>query len=197
MLDSFINFKVVDPRIKTSSLSYVNIYSNKLTFSYVTAEDLGYPERVRLMIDCPNKLLAVQAADFMPVRFTTPFLQPDQMEEMKTKRSRKRISFPNKAVAKVIREKMGWAGTKSTWRTYGIRYLENDIVVFDLAKAEIPKRGKAREATADEILEAYSSVSEARLQSIPKMLPPPTVSVGTVEEDEVIDISPESIIMIG
>ena len=180
---SYSNFKRVDPRVTSLSLSYVNIYARRVAFNLVTVSDLEYPEYVELLLDDERGIFAIAA---VPEKTPTSieFATQERLEKIRRPKSLKRIEIKNEALAKVIRETMKWDNPKQTFRAYGERYLDEHVVMFDLTAAEIATKGKRKTASAPDIWKLYKNIDDPIKKLQPLLLLPSKEILENERKDE-------------
>lgn len=179
-------FKVVSPIINTLSVSDMRISTTQLTFNTITAAELGYPPYVRLLIHPSGRLFAIQAWPDNSVEDAVPFFT-DSVYAEQQKKGRATVKIRNRVLTQILREKMGWTG-KETMRAFGVRYMDEKAILYNLEDAVLSRGSRAKKVTLDEILESYPTVKD----SMKNMLAIPAKHVAdtsaTVVEGTVIDI---------
>ena len=152
---------VVDPNVTSLSLAYVNIYLNRLSFNLVTAADLRYPATIEMLFHRERRMLALVSQP-TPSQTSIDFITPERLEMFKKPRTQKRIVIRNDVIAKIIREIMGWNNNKQTYRAYGVRYLLENAVIFNLDDAQPAVKGIPRKATVTELLSKYPFFTDSK-----------------------------------
>ena len=141
MLKNFTVINILDTR----SDSVVNINGTGLKFNMQTAQELGYPAYVQVLISPKDKQFAIR-----PCKEN----DPSAVEFSKPKGEQKyRVMVRNAVILKSIREMAPWKD--DNWNVPGIFCAEDVAILYDLKAANKPvSRGggwevkKQREAAA-------------------------------------------------
>lgn len=146
---------VVPSKVKrcTRSAAEIRISASKINFNALAAAELGYPEYVCIMVSEDGRQIAVQSSEKNEYAF--PFCRFD--EEGKPKKEV--VSIGNKQFIKAVRKQMGWKET-GVYVTPAVRYIEGDMLLFDLSAAFIRTKEVKPTLQQAEGLDAYPPMSE-------------------------------------
>lgn len=128
-------FTVVD-LIKTRSDSVVNITGNLLKFNNATAEELGYPSHIQLLVNAKDKQFAIRGCK-EDAPNALPFSKPQEQQKNP-------IKFTQAVVVDMIRKMAEW-GVDEKWNIPGAYFAEENAIVYDVKTATPPieKKGWA------------------------------------------------------
>lgn len=125
------NFEVIEvPR--NFSIAEVRVLKNGISFNLSAASELGYPAFVRVFISKDKTQLALQPCEKVAQNAMRFFNVEDA-----TKKKKKTISVGNRALAALIKSGMGWS-MDTPMRAPGIRFSEENCIIFDLNQASLP-----------------------------------------------------------
>ena len=131
------NFDVIGvPR--TFSIAEVRILKNRLSFNLAAASEMGYPGFVRLFISRDKSQVALQ-----PCTKETPNAMKFFTQDMVAKKKRT-LPVGNLALVALIKTGMG-VGADVPLRAPGVRFAEEDVIIFDLKQATQIQKGQAQE----------------------------------------------------
>lgn len=149
---SMSDFRVVDPDCSAFSAAETRISCTSIKLSSLAAAELNYPNYVRIIIGDPIPLFGIVPCDIND-RFACPFMLGKTADDLRGRK--KWIVIKNRAVATILRAKMGCENDKATKRVYGSKWTEENALLFDLSKpAEAGKRTVMR--SAEEMLRSYA-----------------------------------------
>lgn len=186
-------FRYVDPHRKSLSISDVIITPNKVNLSSITFSDLGYPQYVNVLLHQDCAMLAIQRAD-EPTDISVPFFTDDVCEKLR-KNSGRHIPIENPLLARIIRQKLGWAGSK-TMKAPGAKFFEEQIVLFNLKEARPSREYTKKVATVDDVLESFPKYGENLKSFVPFQLALPAVTSKshTILDTNIVDVEFEEVI---
>nr|DAJ59279.1 MAG TPA: hypothetical protein [Caudoviricetes sp.] len=128
------NFDVIGvPR--TFSIAEVRILKNRLSFNLAAASEMGYPGFVRLFISRDKSQVALQ-----PCNKETPNAMKFFTQDIAAKKKRT-LPVGNRALVALIKTGMG-VGADVPLRAPGVRFAEEDVIIFDLKQATPFVRGQ-------------------------------------------------------
>lgn len=130
-------FTVVD-LIKTRSDSVVNITGNSLKFNNATAEELGYPAYIQLLVNAKDKQFAIRGCK-EDAPNALPFSKPQEQQKNP-------IKFSQAVVVDMIRKMAEW-GIDEKWNIPGAYFAEDNAIVYDVKTATPPAEKKGGWAT--------------------------------------------------
>ena len=131
------NFDVIGvPR--TFSIAEVRILKNRLSFNLAAASEMGYPRCVRLFISRDKSQVALQ-----PCTKETPNAMKFFTQDMAAKKKRA-LPVGNRALVALIKTGMG-VGADVPIRAPGVRFAEEDVIIFDLKQATQIQKGQVQE----------------------------------------------------
>ena len=145
-------FTVID-LIKTRSASVVTFTGNIVKFNIQTAQELGYPPFVQLLIDQKGKQFAVRVCKehaTNAVSFSKPM--GDQKYQIK---------INNIAVVDLVRKTMGW-NAEDNWNVPGVYFADEQAIIYSLETAYAPKAKGGW--TAKHEKEAAAAAAEAAIE---------------------------------
>lgn len=132
MTFDFSDFHVITLGKASKSLSELRITTKTLSFSMLTAAELGYPEKINILAS-PDATKLVVCAPKSPEydKAAVPFFKPD------TGRNKKMISLRAQEFVRLLRERFSW-DDKSARKVYGSFFRQEGLIVFDLTRAFLP-----------------------------------------------------------
>ena len=146
------DFRVVDPDCSAFSAAETRISRTSIRLSSLAAAELNYPNYVRIIIGDPIPFFGIVPCDIND-RFACPFMLGKTADDLRGQK--KWIVIKNRAVATILRAKMGCENDKATKRVYGSKWTEENALLFDLSRpAEAGKR--AVMLSAEEMLRSYA-----------------------------------------
>lgn len=122
-------FTVID-LIKTRSASVVTFTGNIVKFNVQTAQELGYPPFVQLLIDQKGKQFAIRVCK-EDAPNAVPFSKPRAEQKYQ-------IKVNNMMVVNMVRRMMGW-NAEDNWNVPGIYFADEQALVYNLDSAYAPK----------------------------------------------------------
>lgn len=135
----FSNFHVIIPGNTSRSLSELRITTKTLSFSMLTAAELGYPEKVNILAS-PDGIQLVLCAANQAVEYdkaAVPFCKRD------LNRAKKTISIRAPSFVKLLRKEFSWQDSQAR-KVYGSIFRQEGLIVFDLTKAFLPGEKKEK-----------------------------------------------------
>lgn len=161
------HFHAYLPSKRRFSTSSLRISKRSISFNFATAAELGYPQQVCILVtDDGTKLLLSEWRDSYDPAVAVPFFDRDSSRT-------KRVTLTDTGFVRLIREKLNWFDDL-TRNVNGILYSDDNIILFNLARATPANQKKSRRTILD--LSDYPTASEALAQARPVRfaLPPAT-----------------------
>lgn len=121
------NFTVIDI-LSTRSKSVVTFQGNTLRFNPQTAEELGYPEYVEVLLNAKEKQFAIRPCD-KDKASALPFCK---------NKERKKVAVTHTVIAGALRKLVEWAPEES-WNMAGIYDAEENALAYSLNAAFAPR----------------------------------------------------------
>ena len=121
------NFTVIDI-LNTRSDSVVNFHGNTLRFNPQTAEELGYPQYVEVLVNPKGKQFAIRPCE-AGAKMAVSFCKGKE---------RKKITITNTIIAGVLRKMVAWDPDES-WNMAGVYDAEENALAYSLNAAFEPK----------------------------------------------------------
>lgn len=132
MMFDFSNFHVITLGKASKSLSELKITTKTLSFSMLTAAELGYPEKINILASPDATKLVVCAVKSPQYEKTAvPFCKPS------TGRNKKMISLRAQEFVRLLRERFSWDDNAAR-KVYGSFFRQEGLIVFDLTRAFLP-----------------------------------------------------------
>lgn len=132
------NFTVIDI-LNTRSDSVVNFKGNTLRFNPQTADELGYPEYIVVLVNPKEKQFAIRPCE-KDAKMAVPFCNSKE---------RKKVAVTHPIIAGVLRKMAGW-DSEVNLNMAGVYEAEDNALAYSLNAAFEPReqRGgrKARKA---------------------------------------------------
>lgn len=126
------DFKIVELQQPVKK-NYITFEEVRMTVNRSTAEIMGFPSHVCLLLDAKNKRFALQACE------------PENSNSMKFSKKESEqayaIFIKHEACVKTIRDIMNWS-SGSKYRVSGTYYPEEHAIVYELTKASQYKNKK-------------------------------------------------------
>lgn len=120
----FENFKTVN---LTIGLPYISITSNGITFSKTAVVKMGAPSHVVLMMNEPEKQIAIQVCDAEKAD-ATAFVRNKDNKTIN-------VRWNNKDFLNTLSKMMGWDLSAQGYRINGDYYSNENAMLFDLKQA--------------------------------------------------------------
>ena len=155
MLISKFKLVLPSPPVIKFSCAELRITPTKFIFNKVTIAELGYPENICFLLSEDNTKLVVKAA--AENEFTVRFCTYDDDRNLISKMP---ISIGNKAFSQSLRNFFDW-DSKKTYVIPAIKYTDARILLFDLSKAYIRKKGeRGIQRSNENLLNSYPKMSD-------------------------------------
>lgn len=122
LLDSF---KVIS-LVQSVGDSIVTFEQKRIKFNRVTAEEMQYARKVRMLIDAANKRFAIQECDESDENGINFASEPGKQKYF--------ITMHKHIVLSTVRNLMGW-DSQEDYKIPGIYYPEAKAMIYDLNKA--------------------------------------------------------------
>ena len=135
MPDVLEGFEVIDTEVGRSD-SVLTVMGNMLKFNKPTATELSYPGFVRVLINAPEKKVAIQVCT-EKTKCSTPFSKPEKEQSYA-------ITIKNPAIVVAVRKLLPDQDPKNTLTFKGTLYADEKVLIYDLTKGEPIKRRKRR-----------------------------------------------------
>lgn len=162
-----------------------------IQFSGVTVIELGYPEEINILASPDGRQLVIQPENGLDPKYIYKFYDPNALTKSGKKKTRvSAIKIYDKDLVESIRRKMGWKD-KSTMLVTGIRYLDGNLLLFDLSMAEVSVKRPTKKVIQGDLLDSMPSLLElqSNLQPVAALALMPMGAAGQrFKEAEVIDV---------
>ena len=137
-MGEFYNFKpIINKESRQISFAELRVGPRWIQFSGVTVIELGYPEEINILASPDGRQLVIQPENGLDPKYIYKFYDPNALTKSGKKKTRvSAIKIYDKDLVESIRRKMGWKD-KSTMLVTGIRYLDGNLLLFDLSMAEV------------------------------------------------------------
>lgn len=122
------NFQVIEV-ISFKSKSLMTVYKDKLKFNYQTAQELGYPPHVQLLIDPKGRCFAIKPCEKDDSNAVSFFNRGKETKPYPIK-----LSYP--IAIDMIFNAMGWDGEGKYYAIQGQRFPDDNAIVYNLADAD-------------------------------------------------------------
>ena len=191
-MSKLYSFKpIINKESRQISFAELRIGPRCLQFNGVTVIEMGYPEDINILASPDAHQMVIQPEGGLEPKYIYKFYDPNALTKSGKKKTRvSAIKIYDKDLVEDIRKKMGWKD-KSTMLVTGIRYLDGNLLFFDLSRAEVAVKKPARKQTPNGVLDSMPSLMElqANLQPVPAMALMPVGSAGKrFKEAEIIDV---------
>ena len=155
MLISKFKLVLPSPPVIKFSCAELRITPTKFIFNKVTIAELGYPENICFLLSEDNTKLVVKAA--AENEFTVRFCTYDDDRNLISKMP---ISIGNKAFSQSLRNFFDW-DSKKTYVIPAVKYTDARILLFDLSKAYVRKKGeRGIQRSNENLLNSYPKMSD-------------------------------------
>ena len=191
-MGEYYNFKpIINKESRQISFAELRVGPRWIQFSGVTVIELGYPEDINILASPDGRQLVIQPEGGLDPKYIYKFYDPNALTKTGKKKTRvSAVKIYDKDFVESIRKKMGWKD-KSTMLVTGIRYLDGNLLLFDLSTAEVSVKRPARKVVQGDLLDSMPSLLElqANLQPVAALaLMPVRAAVRQYKEAEVIDV---------
>jgi len=154
MSDVLQGFEVVDTEVGRSD-SVLTISGSMLKFNKPTATELQYPAFVRVLINAPEKKVAIQACT-EKTKSATSFSKPEDKQAYA-------ITIKNPAIVIAVRKLLPNLNQNDALTFNGTLYAEDEVIIYDLTNGTPIKRrnrNKKAEAIAEQSITENSAGQE-------------------------------------
>ena len=191
-MGEFYNFKtIINKESRQISFAELRVGPRWIQFSGVTVIELGYPEEINILASPDGRQLVIQPENGLDPKYIYKFYDPNALTKSGKKKTRvSAIKIYDKDLVESIRRKMGWKD-KSTMLVTGIRYLDGNLLLFDLSMAEVSVKRPTKKVIQGDLLDSMPSLLElqSNLQPVAALALMPMGATGRrFEEAEVIDV---------
>lgn len=191
-MGEFYNFKpIINKESRQISFAELRVGPRWIQFSGVTVIELGYPEEINILASPDGRQLVIQPENGLDPKYIYKFYDPNALTKSGKKKTRvSAIKIYDKDLVESIRRKMGWKD-KSTMLVTGIRYLDGNLLLFDLSMAEVSVKRPTKKVIQGDLLDSMPSLLElqSNLQPVVALALMPVGATGRrFEEAEVIDV---------
>lgn len=191
-MTELFNFKpIINKESRQISFAELRVGPRWIQFSGVTVIELGYPEDINILASPDGRQLVIQPEGGLDPKYIYKFYDPNALTKTGKKKTRvSAVKIYDKDFVESIRKKMGWKD-KSTMLVTGIRYLDGNLLLFDLSTAEVSVKRPARKVVQGDLLDSMPSLLElqANLQPVAALALMPVGAAGRqYKEAEVIDV---------
>ena len=191
-MGEFYNFKpIINKESRQISFAELRVGPRWIQFSGVTVIELGYPEEINILASPDGRQLVIQPENGLDPKYIYKFYDPNALTKSGKKKTRvSAIKIYDKDLVESIRRKMGWKD-KSTMLVTGIRYLDGNLLLFDLSMAEVSVKRPTKKVRQGDLLDSRPSLLElqSNLQPVAALALMPMGATGRrFEEAEVIDV---------
>lgn len=191
-MGEFYNFKpIINKESRQISFAELRVGPRWIQFSGVTVIELGYPEEINILASPDGRQLVIQPENGLAPKYIYKFYDPNALTKSGKKKTRvSAIKIYDKDLVESIRRKMGWKD-KSTMLVTGIRYLDGNLLLFDLSMAEVSVKRPTKKVIQGDLLDSMPSLLElqSNLQPVAALALMPMGATGRrFEEAEVIDV---------
>ena len=191
-MGEFYNFKpIINKESRQISFAELRVGPRWIQFSGVTVIELGYPEEINILASPDGRQLVIQPENGLDPKYIYKFYDPNALTKSGKKKTRvSAIKIYDKDLVESIRRKMGWKD-KSTRLVTGIRYLDGNLLLFDLSMAEVSVKRPTKKVIQGDLLDSMPSLLElqSNLQPVAALALMPMGATGRrFEEAEVIDV---------
>ena len=191
-MGEFYNFKpIINKESRQISFAELRVGPRWIQFSGVTVIELGYPEEINILASPDGRQLVIQPENGLDPKYIYKFYDPNALTKSGKKKTRvSAIKIYDKDLVESIRRKMGWKD-KSTMLVTGIRYLDGNLLLFDLSMAEVSVKRPTKKVIQGDLLDSRPSLLElqSNLQPVAALALMPMGATGRrFEEAEVIDV---------
>jgi len=191
-MSNFFNFKpIINKESRQISFAELRIGPRWIQFNGVTVIEMGYPEDINILASPDGQQLVIQPESGLEPKYIYKFYDPNALTKSGKKKTRvTAIKIYDKDFVESLRKKMGWKD-KATMLVTGIRYLDGNLLLFDLTTAEVSVKRPPKKQVRGDLLDSLPSLMELRA----KMQPVPALALMPVGTDnkkfkgtEVIDV---------
>ena len=191
-MGEFYNFKpIINKESRQISFAELRVGPRWIQFSGVTVIELGYPEEINILASPDGRQLVIQPENGLDPKYIYKFYEPNALTKSGKKKTRvSAIKIYDKDLVESIRRKMGWKD-KSTMLVTGIRYLDGNLLLFDLSMAEVSVKRPTKKVIQGDLLDSMPSLLElqSNLQPVAALALMPMGAAGQrFKEAEVIDV---------
>ena len=191
-MGEFYNFKpIINKESRQISFAELRVGPRWIQFSGVTVIELGYPEEINILASPDGRQLVIQPENGLDPNYIYKFYDPNALTKSGKKKTRvSAIKIYDKDLVESIRRKMGWKD-KSTMLVTGIRYLDGNLLLFDLSMAEVSVKRPTKKVIQGDLLDSMPSLLElqSNLQPVAALALMPMGAAGQrFKEAEVIDV---------
>ena len=145
MSDALKGFEVIDIEVGRSD-SVMTVMGNMVKFNKATATELMYPEFVRMLIDAPNKRVAVQACT-EKTRNAVTFSKGEGKQTYA-------ITVKVPAIVVAIRKLLPDLADSDSLTFRGKLFAEDKAIIYDITAGEPVKRRRKRKTDEDAVEES-------------------------------------------
>lgn len=191
-MSELFNFKpIINKESRQISFAELRVGPRWIQFNGVTVIELGYPEDINILASPDGCQIVIQPEGGLEPKYIYKFYDPNALTKSGKKRTRvTAVKIYDKDFVESLRKKMGWKD-KSTMVVAGIRYLDGNLLLFDLRTAEVAVKRPPKKRVSGDILDSMPSLMElqSKLHPVPALaLMPVGPTSRQFKEAEVIDV---------